>query len=246
MKKYVVYIHIFPNRKVYIGITSQKVERRWNNGHGYKGNKYMMNAIMKYGWNNIRHEILFTNLTKYQAEQIEKDLIKKYKSNQREFGYNILDGGNVSDGLSIESIQKMSLSQKKLWQNAEYRKHMSDVHKGKKASEETKKKMSLSNNRYWLGKQMSEEAIIKMKNKLKGREVWNKGTRGVMKANKTSFKKGEVHSITKKIMCIETGIVYNSINEASRTLNINSTCIVNVCKGKQLTAGGLHWKYIEN
>lgn len=243
---YCVYKHTCPNGKIYIGITSQKVERRWNNGNGYKQNEYFTNAIRKYGWENIKHDILFTNLTKYQAEEKEIELISQYKSNQKEFGYNILDGGNVSDGLSQESIQKMSLSQKKLWQNEEYKKHMKDVHKGKKATEETKKKMSLSNNKYWLGKHLPEEAVAKMRNKLKGREPWNKGTKGIMKANKTSFKKGEIHSITKKIICIETGIIYNSINEASRTLNINATCIVNVCKGKQNVAGGLHWKYIEN
>lgn len=243
---YCVYKHTCPNGKIYIGITSQKVERRWNNGNGYKQNEYFTNAIRKYGWENIKHDILFTNLTKYQAEEKEIELINQYKSNQKEFGYNILDGGNASDGLSQESIQKMSLSQKKLWQNEEYKKHMRDVHKGKKATEETKKKMSLSNNKYWLGKHLPEEAVAKMRNKLKGREPWNKGTKGIMKANKTSFKKGEIHSITKKIICIETGIIYNSINEASRTLNINATCIVNVCKGKQNVAGGLHWKYIEN
>ena len=31
MDNYKVYIHIFPNNKVYIGITSQKPKRRWNN-----------------------------------------------------------------------------------------------------------------------------------------------------------------------------------------------------------------------
>ena len=86
MNKYKVYIHIFPNKKVYIGITSQKEKRRWNNGNGYKNNEYMTNAIQKYGWENIEHKILFTDLTKEEAEQKEIELIAFYKSYQKEYG----------------------------------------------------------------------------------------------------------------------------------------------------------------
>lgn len=240
---YKVYIHIFPNSKVYIGITGQKLTKRWNNGNGYKSNSYMTNAIKKYGWENIEHKVLYENLTKKEAEQKEIELIKQYKSNIKKYGYNILEGGNASGGLTKDGIQKMAKAQKELWKNKEYRKHMVEIHTGKKASEETKKKMSKSNSRYWLGKKLPKEVVIKMKEKLKGKEPWNKGTKGIMKANKTSFKKGEIHSVTKKVMCIETGIIYNTINEASRKLNINATCIINVCKGKQNTAGGYHWKY---
>ena len=91
MNNYKVYIHIFPNNKVYIGVTGQKdAKTRWNSGYGYKNNEYMTNAIMKYGWNNIRHIVLYENLSKEQAEQIEKDLIKKYKATNKRYGYNIL------------------------------------------------------------------------------------------------------------------------------------------------------------
>ena len=67
MNNYSVYIHLFPNNKVYIGITKQKPEHRWNNGKGYKNNDYLANAILKYGWNNIEHKILYSNLTKEEA-----------------------------------------------------------------------------------------------------------------------------------------------------------------------------------
>ena len=79
--KYIVYKHTTPRGKVYIGITGNTVERRWQNGRNYKNNKHFTNAIKKYGWDNIKHEILFDNLTKEQAEEKEILLIKKYKSN---------------------------------------------------------------------------------------------------------------------------------------------------------------------
>ena len=38
--KYAVYMHIFPNKKKYIGITGQKPKERWRvNGNGYKPRK---------------------------------------------------------------------------------------------------------------------------------------------------------------------------------------------------------------
>ena len=61
---YSVYKHTSPNGKVYIGITSRKPEQRWSNGYGYVKNKHFTHAINKYGWENIKHEILFSNLTK--------------------------------------------------------------------------------------------------------------------------------------------------------------------------------------
>ena len=68
-------MHIFPNNKVYVGITCRKPKYRWDNGNGYKNNKYMTNAIQKYGWNNIEHKILFTDLMKEEAERKEIELI---------------------------------------------------------------------------------------------------------------------------------------------------------------------------
>jgi len=94
-KIYTLYEHITPNNKRYIGITSQEPNRRWQNGYGYTDNEYFMNAINKYGWDNIQHNILHTELTEKVACNLEKEYIKKYKANNREFGYNIAEGGQV-------------------------------------------------------------------------------------------------------------------------------------------------------
>ena len=243
-KNYIVYMHIFPSKKVYIGITSQKPYRRWNNGNGYKNNDYMMNAIKKYGWENIEHKILYKGLLKEEAELIEKKLILKYSSNNRKNGYNILEGGNASNTTSKETREKMSKNMKKLWGNKEYKEHMIEMHKGKKVTSETKKKMSKSNNRYWKGKHLSDEIKEKISKSRKNKTAWNKGTKGIMKPNRTSFKNGEIHSITKRVECVETKIIYETINSASRELGINATSIINVCKGKQKIAGGYHWRYV--
>lgn len=72
-----VYIHITPSNKYYVGITSKEPCERWRNGFGYYSQKYFYNAIQKYGWDNIYHEIVASNLTKEEANNFEKLLIQK-------------------------------------------------------------------------------------------------------------------------------------------------------------------------
>lgn len=90
---YTVYKHTSPSGKVYIGITSLRPEERWGGGAKYAKNKHFNRAIKKYGWENIKHEILFDGLSREDAFKIEIELIKEYRSNEREFGYNIGTGG---------------------------------------------------------------------------------------------------------------------------------------------------------
>ena len=94
-KSYTIYAHINnSNGKVYIGQTQQNVNKRWQNGYGYVDNDYFYKAIKKYGWDGFKHIILFENLSPEMADIIEIALIDKYKSNIREFGYNLSGGGN--------------------------------------------------------------------------------------------------------------------------------------------------------
>lgn len=79
-KNFCVYKHTFPNGKVYIGITGKEPKKRWANGLGYKGQS-VFTEIEKSGWDNIKHEILFSDLSWVEASSIEKKLIKKHKDN---------------------------------------------------------------------------------------------------------------------------------------------------------------------
>lgn len=93
-KSFVVYQHLFPNGKSYIGITGTSVHKRWRNGEGYKHQPKMKRAIDKYGWDNIQHNILAEGLTKEEAEEKEKELIAEF--NSIECGYNVSIGGKLS------------------------------------------------------------------------------------------------------------------------------------------------------
>lgn len=140
-KDYVVYKHTCPNGKVYIGITNQKpLNYRFRNGKGYIGNEYFTRAINKYGWDNITHEVVFDGLTKEEACDKEIELIAEYNSTDQRYGYNILQGGNLSTTglhwkLSEEAIKRHK--EAAFWKGKnipeDIRKKMSDARKGKPA-----------------------------------------------------------------------------------------------------------------
>lgn len=91
---YCIYKHIAPNGKLYIGMTKQGCERRWQNGRGYKTQRLFWRAIQKYGWDNFTHEILEEDLLHDEACEREKYYISIYRSNIPCYGYNTTSGGD--------------------------------------------------------------------------------------------------------------------------------------------------------
>lgn len=90
-KSYYIYKHTFPNNKVYIGKTCCKPKYRWGiDGKRYWHNKEMYEDIQKFGWDNIKHEILYDGLTNEEASQKEYELVEEYKDNC----YNKVLGGD--------------------------------------------------------------------------------------------------------------------------------------------------------
>ena len=90
-KNYCVYEHIFPNGKKYIGISCDP-EKRWRNGKGYETQPKIARAINKYGWENVTHNIIIDDISKEQAETLERYLIAELKTIDQ--GYNTSTGGN--------------------------------------------------------------------------------------------------------------------------------------------------------
>lgn len=109
-KHFTVYKHTTPNNKCYIGITGQKnYLKRWQKGFGYKGQVFFY-AIEKYGWDNIKHEIIAEDLTEKEAQQLEIELIGKYKSNDPKYGYNISSGGKGTRHYNVGIVDENHLN----------------------------------------------------------------------------------------------------------------------------------------
>ena len=139
-RKYTVYKHTSPSGKVYIGITSIEPIKRWKNGRNYKTSPLFFNAILKYGWTNIEHEILYSGLSKSEAEEKEKELISLYRSDFREHGYNLDSGGHLGSHHGEGTLEKMSAASKRMWQKEGFREQWVKQRIGKKHSEITKRK----------------------------------------------------------------------------------------------------------
>ena len=149
MKKFYVYIHTCPDGKKYVGVTGRDPKSRWLKGRGYCQNKHFYSAILKYGWDNIEHEV-FEVESEEEMYRKEVELISFYHSNDPEYGYNNSSGGEKSAlgcRYSEEIRKKMSEAHKGKPHphkpfSEEHRKHLSEVRKGKPHSEEHKRHIS--------------------------------------------------------------------------------------------------------
>ena len=109
---------------------------------------------------------------------------------------------------------------------------------GYKHSDETKQKMSVAKKGKYLGsdhpfhnKTHSEETKEQLSKARRGRKLDSEWRENLAKGH------------YKKVLCVETGTIYDSIKECAETLNLKATHITRVCKGKRQTTGGYHWKY---
>lgn len=162
-RTYKIYRHTTPSGGVYIGQTGTKyVSNRWGRqGNNYRSCPAFWNAIQKYGWDNIKHEILFEGLTKTEADEIEIKLISEAKGG---ICYNIDSGGyhyggrpswNAGKKLGPhkpETIEKIKAQAG--WKHRdESRRQMSASHMGLKQTDEHKQHISAA----LIGKPKSSE-----------------------------------------------------------------------------------------
>lgn len=219
---YTVYQHRNKiNGKVYIGITMQTPEQRWRHGEGYKSSPHFYAAIQKYGWDNFEHNILFQNLTKEEACKKEQELIAKYNSMNREYGYNSTSGGDIFV-MNEETKQKISQS---LMGNKNGLGHPCSEEKKKKISEAQK------------GRRLTEEHKQKLSEAAKKRHT------PCSEQAKENIRKA---SHKKPVYCEELNKVFESVQECSRQLGIPATNISKLCNGRGKTLKGYHLKYYDD
>lgn len=232
MDNYTVYMHISPSGKKYIGITGQSIERRWGNGSGYKNCISFYRAIEKYGWDNIEHIVLYSGLSKENAETKEIELIKKYNTTDSRYGYNIENGGNTIGKHSEETKRKIGVANKG---------NVSKF-KGIPRSEETKKKISDKN-------KIALKGNIPWNKGIKGGASWNKGLELTAEHKKklSEAKKGKASLRKKAILQYDKNnnfiARYESLTLAGVEVNGDIRNISACCLGKKKRAYGYVWKY---
>ena len=226
--------------KIYIGQTINLEDRkkRYRNG-SCKGQILIHRHIKKYGWDNLLFEVIeITEIDNLNDR--EMFWIDYYKSNYNRYklnGLNLTDGGEGAKGHITSETTKEKLRQHRL---------------GKKLSDETKEKISATLKGNVMPKQTKEkirQARIGKKHTIEIKEKISNSMKGIERAKHTVDSKQKLSDSQKKFMkkvkCLETGIIFNSVSEASKLLNIPQPNISRVCKGIVKTAGGYHFEFVE-
>lgn len=252
---YSVYAHYFQNGKVYFGVTKRDPEKRWAGGLGYRGQKRLFAAIVRFGWENITHIVLLSKLDRATAEAAEKFLIANNKATDPAHGYNYHPGGFICAEEATERARLKLLGRKRspefcerirvraLGRKAspELRAKLSLAHKGQKLSAENVENLRRINT----GKKRSEETCRKLsdnKRKFYG-DPRNRARASALASNRQravaqlSRSGEEVHR-------------YGSIKEAAAAIGCCRTSITNAMRVRKdgatygRIAHGFMWRYV--
>lgn len=213
------------NRKIYVGQTIQGFDKRYKGGvYNATSNPHLKNSIDKYGIENFIFVKEFdVAYSKEELDALEDMYIKIYDTINPLYGYNKKFGG-ANGRLTEESLNKISGEN-----HYNYGKHL---------SEETKQKIKENHadtrgeKCYWYGKKLSE----------KHRANLSKNHANVRGAN---------NGHAKKVRCITTGKIFDTVTEAQRYYGLKSASnISRCCRGGRKTAGELddgtklEWEYV--
>lgn len=107
-------------------------------------------------------------------------------------------------------------------------------------TEERKRKIGIAHK----GMRHTDDAKRRMSKGHLGKPTWNKG-------RSWDEREREIFCIAQKsrkpVKCIETGVIYNSIGDASRKTGINQCSIKDCCNKRKYhkSAGGYHWEHVD-
>lgn len=217
-----------PNGKIYIGQTINKKQRkRHYNSGDFKQQIKLWKNYNKYEWNPAdTYEIIEECLCgpdKLYLNKREQYWIKYYDSFNNGLNCNEGGHGNLGRKHSEETLKKMSESKIGVKHSEERNGQKSQYTKGRKHSDEAKLKMS---------KTRRDNMTDEIKNKISVGLIGNQNGLG----NKGG---------SKKIICLTNGVIYESIKKAADELNLHSSGIMMVCKGKHKQTKGFKFEYYE-
>lgn len=222
-KKYTVYAHELYDGRLYIGCTCQNISRRWRaDGSGYAGTLFYK-AIQEYGWDSFSHIVLFENLPKQVAYEVEKELIKRYKTQQIQYGFNTCGGGNGWSNPTDEQKERFSRWSKRVNTGRRYSADVRAMHS---------RRMRESNpNRG--GRCLTAERIERF--------------REYAKKPKTDIQRERMSASARKrkVICVETGEIFGSMKEAAVMKGVYYTTITSAVYDSNKKAAGYHWRTYE-
>lgn len=212
----------------------------------------MTNAINKYGWNNIRHVLLYDNLSKERAENIEEHFIKDLKLFSTDYGYNTTMGGNAN-APTEKTKRLISQGTRERWKDDSYRERAMRSMKNKKRSAEARKNISKAQKERFKNEEQRRHISEVQKGKKRTEQAKKKTSETLKKfysveENRIKHKqdmliRNQCHC--RSVLCIELNKEFESIKSASEWAGLCSQNLSACLNGKRRTYGGYHWKYCE-
>lgn len=177
---------------------------------------------------------VFENLTEKEAFKKEKELIFYYRNNTNYRLTNQTDGGEGTSGWkpTNEFREKQSKIHKEQWRDKEFRERNTKIRNdpnGVYKSKEFRNKIS---------------SIVKGKNNPNYNHKWTQEMKDKLriKQSDSGRYKNENNPKSKKIICVETGEVFDCIKFALNTYNVKDETSFSIAlKERHRTAGGMHW-----
>lgn len=216
------------NGKFYIG-QSVDIKRRFTEHKAPHGRMTSIKfAIKKYGKENF----LFDVIEECSVEDL--DAREVYWIAKLKPQYNRDKGGRGALGHHVQSDVRQLLSEKsrKYWDqlsDAEKQaicQRLSGPPKGHPVSDETREKLRAAN----IGKAQSAETVDRRR-----ATIEKKKSAGYVQTNAGH---------NKKVRCLETNQIFDSVKAAGECLSVHPSCITGVLKGRYKTCKGKHFEYV--
>lgn len=237
------------NGKRYIG---QKMFReKWK---GYLGSGiHLKRAIKKYGRENFVRNIVDIAYSKEDLDRLEKEWINNYNAIENDDFYNIAEGGE--GGFLIAG--KSELEIKRIY------KKIGDSNKGIKHSKQAREKISKGHmgiepwNKGISGYSVHSEetkSIMSVRQMGENNSFYGRKHSAETKKKFSESRSGKNNPRAKRVICITTGKVFDTIKDGAIYYNIRGKTSISSCCNGRLKSAGKHpitgkkliWEYLED
>ena len=157
----------------------------------------------------------------FTHEILESGLSPEEASEKEKYYIKLYHSRSAENGYNIEGGGRTCFDM-----GEETKQKISIARKGKKApprSEETRKRLSIS---------------------LRGRVFSPEHCRHISES-KCGTQAGKNNPRARKVLCVETGVVFDTIKEAGEFKGGSAKNIISCCAGRLQTSGGYHWQYVD-
>jgi len=223
------------NNKMYVGMTTVNLKRR-KSQHLYtcrsSGTAYLSKAIRDFGKDSFKFEEIDTAKTLDELIEKERVWIKKLNTLHPN-GYNFLDGMELGSGLARNRCVAIRCR---------------DLNKIFNSISEASLELNIDSSNIWYCCKGKTDAAGGLFFEYIDENKRNKAEEFRIKRKDKAKESFRVMGIKerKSIVCVNTGVIYDSVKKASSELSIDASQIVRVCKGKNKHAKGMVFKYSKN